>query len=117
MIIFAPKETDSSETRAALTPTTVKRLVDIGLEVEVESGIGAGCDHSDIEYSESGAKIVTDKGSSLSNADFIFRVRKPPSEEISILKQGAMHLSFLDPFNHSAPLHAMGSCVITAVIL
>ena len=58
MIIFAPKETDSSETRAALTPTTVKRLVDIGLEVEVESGIGAGCDHSDIEYSESGAKIV-----------------------------------------------------------
>ena len=117
MIIFAPKETDSSETRAALTPTTVKRLVDIGLEVEVESGIGAGCDHSDIEYSESGAKIVTDKGSSLSNADFIFRVKKPPSEEISILKQGAMHLSFLDPFNDSESLHAMASSGVTAVSL
>ena len=117
MIIFTPKETDSSETRAALTPTTVKRLVDIGLEVEVESGIGAGCDHSDIEYSESGAKIITDRLSSLSVADLILRVRKPPSEEISVLKQGAMHLSFLDPFNDRESLHLMASSGITAVSL
>jgi len=117
MIIFAPKETDSSETRAALTPITIKRLVDIGLEVEVESGIGVGCDHSDIEYSESGAKIITDRGSSLSTADFIFRVRKPPVEEISILKEGAMHLSFLDPFNDSESLHAMASSGTTAMSL
>ncbi|MFL2478246.1 MAG: NAD(P) transhydrogenase subunit alpha [Verrucomicrobiales bacterium] len=117
MIIFTPKETDSSETRAALTPTTVKRLVDIGLEVEVESGIGAGCDHSDIEYSESGAKIITDRLSSLSVADLILRVRKPPSEEIGVLKKGAMHLSFLDPFNDRESLHLMASSGITAVSL
>jgi NAD(P) transhydrogenase subunit alpha len=117
MIIFAPKETDPSETRAALTPITVKRLVDIGFNVEVESGIATGCGHSDSEYSESGAKVVNDKAASLSAADFVFRVRKPPLEEISILKKGAIHLSFLDPFNDAESLHAMASSEITAVSL
>ena len=40
MILFAPKEIDERETRAAITPSTAKILVDKGIEVKVEKGIG-----------------------------------------------------------------------------
>ncbi len=39
--IFAPKETDPRETRTSLVPDTVKRLVQLGAKVFVESGAGA----------------------------------------------------------------------------
>lgn len=117
MIVFAPKETDSRETRAALTPFTVKRLVDIGLEVEVESEIGIKCDHPDSQYTEAGANVIGDRGAALANADFVLRVRKPLIEEISQLKKGSLHVSFLDPFNDPESLQAMASAGVTAVSL
>ena len=40
MIVFAPRENDPGETRAPLTPITVKGLVEMGLEVQVEAGLG-----------------------------------------------------------------------------
>ena len=40
MQIFAPQETDPQETRAALVPEMVGRLVKLGAQVVVESGLG-----------------------------------------------------------------------------
>ena len=117
MIVFAPRETDPRETRASLTPDTAKKLTDLGLEVQVEAGIGGRCDHPDFQYVEAGAKVAGDRAAAMGAADFVFRVRKPSNEEIGQLKKGALHISFLDPFNEPETLSAMAAAGVTAVSL
>ena len=117
MIVFAPRETDPRETRAALTPDTAKKLTGLGFEVRVESGIGASCDHPDAQYKEAGATVVDARDSALGEADCVLRVRKPDPGEIAKLKKGALHISFLDPFNEPELLKAMASAGVTAVSL
>ncbi|MEZ5300376.1 MAG: hypothetical protein R3F11_06880 [Verrucomicrobiales bacterium] len=76
MIVFSPKELDPRETRAAITPASAKQLAELGLEVQVESGIGIKSDHDDAEYEAAGAKIAADRAAALGSADIVLRVRK-----------------------------------------
>ncbi len=117
MIVFAPRETDPRETRAPLTPDTAKKLVELGFTVRVESGTGARCDHPDPQYREAGAEVVNDRAAASGEADFVLRVRRPEEGEIAGLKRGAVHISFLDPFNEPATLAAMAAAGVTAVSL
>lgn len=100
MQVFVPRELSDGETRVPMTPDTVGRLVKKGVDVSVESGMGEPCYHSDEDYKEAGATIVTDRGQGLGAADMILRIRKPPEDEIDQMKDGAIHISFLDPFNN-----------------
>lgn len=113
MKIFAPKETVPHETRAALDPTAVKKLVTLGATVEVESGIGEHCGYVDADFTEAGATI----GNSLGEADLVVRVRKPNADQIKSLKKGAIHISFLDPFNESQLISDFAAAGSTAISL
>ncbi len=97
--VFAPKETYPGETRAPLVPATVQRLIKLGAEVEVESGVGAGISCSDDTYRTAGAAISADRSASLRQADLVLRLRPPAPEDVAKLKRGALHISYLDPFN------------------
>lgn len=99
MKIVALKETIPGEQRVALIPESVKKLVDNGAQVEVESGIGLSCHYQESDYEAAGASIQGNREALLSSADMVIRIRKPDEEEIPLLKQGCIHLSFLDPFN------------------
>ena len=101
MLIFAPKETDPNEPRAAVTPDTAARLVKLGATVAVQSGIGGGAFYPDAAYEKAGAAVRSDRAAALGEADIVLRVRKPPADEVALLKQGAVHISFLDPFNET----------------
>ena len=101
MLIFAPKETDPNEPRAAVTPDTAARLVKLGATVAVQSGIGGGAFYPDAAYEKVGAAVRSDRAAALGEADIVLRVRKPPADEVALLKQGAVHISFLDPFNET----------------
>ena len=116
MRIFVPKETDPGETRAAITPDAVQRYRrKEGAVVAVESGAGDGCHFSDERYREAGAEIVTDRMQELGAADIVLRVRRPPDDEISPMKKGAIHISFLDPFNDPALIDALAQRGISAI--
>jgi NAD(P) transhydrogenase subunit alpha len=117
MKIFAPKETDPIETRASLDPEAVKKLVGLGAEVVVESGIGARCDHPDSAYTTAGAIVTTDPGAALSSADLVTRVRKPSEADIAALKSGAIHISFLDPFNEKDLIAKFAGQGVSAISL
>lgn len=117
MKIFAPKETDTIETRAALDPAAVKKLTGLGAEVVVESGIGDRCDHPDSSYEEAGASITTDRAGALGSADIVTRVRKPSEEDVALLKEGAIHISFLDPFNEPELIKKFAGQKTTAISL
>jgi NAD(P) transhydrogenase subunit alpha len=117
MKIFAPKENDPKETRASLDPAAVAKLVGLGAEVVVESQIGEECDHPDASYKEAGATLTTDRVGSLGSADIVTRIRKPSDIEVAQLKEGAIHISFLDPFNESELLAKFAEAKSTAISL
>ena len=115
MLIFAPQETDPNEPRAAMTPDTAARLVKLGAAVAVESGIGAGANYPDAAYEKAGAALRGDRAAALREADLVLRVRRPPAAEVALLKQGAVHVSFLDPFNETALVDALAQQGVSAV--
>lgn len=115
MKVGIPREIHPGEKRVALVPETIAKFVKLGAEVEVESGLGASCHQRDDDYSKAGAKVVNDRRALLANADIVLRLRKPPREEISQLKRGSIHVSFLDPFNEGALVEELARNGISAI--
>ena len=116
MQIFFPKE-EEGEVRATILPETVKKLIELGIEVTVESGLASKIFLSDKFYLEAGAKILKDRKSSLSQADITCRINRPPKEEISLLKKNSIHISFLDPFNERDLVKEFASASISSISL
>ncbi len=115
MRIGVPKETWPGERRAALVPQGVKKLVDAGFEIDVESGLGVPSGFTDADYADAGAKVSGDRAQLLQNADIVLRVRKPAAEEVELLKSGALHISFLDPFNEKTLVNSLATRGVTAI--
>jgi NAD(P) transhydrogenase subunit alpha len=115
MKISVPKETHPGETRASLTPESAARLVKLGAQVAVESGLGRGSGHADAAYAAAGAALVPDRQALLSSADMVLRVRKPPVEEIVLLKAGCVHVSLLDPFNEKELIQKLAERGVSAI--
>jgi NAD(P) transhydrogenase subunit alpha len=115
MILAIPCETHPGETRVAATPSSVARLVKMGATVHAEAGLGLASGYLDREYEAVGAHLVADRTALLGAADLVLRVRKPPVEEVPLLKRGAVHLSFLDPFNERTLMEALAAQGVSAV--
>ena len=101
MRIAVPKETAAGERRAALLPANVQRLVDKGVELQVETGLGATIDVGDDQYKQAGAEVVTDRQALMAGADIVLRVGQPTDEEIGWMQKDTIHVSFLDPFTET----------------
>jgi len=117
MKIAVMKETHQGETRVPLIPPTVEKLVKLGAEVEVESGLGLTCRYQDADSEKVGAKINKDRQALLESSDIVLRLRKPPAEEIPLMKKGCIHISYLDPFNEPELLDKLKESGISAVSL
>ena len=115
MQLVIPRETQPGEQRVAATPDTVKKLVRLGAEVIVEAGAGAGSGISDADYEAAGARIGSDRSALLGSADMVLRLRKPDSADVSLLKAGCIHVSYLDPFNERDLIKAFASQGVTAI--
>jgi NAD(P) transhydrogenase subunit alpha len=117
MKIVVMKETFEGETRVPLIPPTVDKLVKLGAEVEIEAGLGATCRFADADYEKVGAKVNSDRKALLQSADIVLRLRKPPMEEVALMKKGCIHVSYLDPFNELDLVEKMKECSISCVSL
>ncbi|MGH7010676.1 MAG: Re/Si-specific NAD(P)(+) transhydrogenase subunit alpha, partial [Caulobacteraceae bacterium] len=106
-LIVAARERRAGETRAALTPEVVRKLLAAGHQVGVETGIGEGAAISDGDYEAAGAKIYGDLAGFLSGADILLAVRRAEPEAISALRKGAMVVGLLEPHAERAGLEAM----------
>jgi len=115
MRIFVPKELHPTEKRIALLPSGAAKLARLGAEIEVERGLGESLNWADAEYETAGAKLSHQRGQSLAEADLILRLRKPPLEEVALMKTGSIHVSFLDPFNERELVLQLVAAKITAI--
>lgn len=115
MRIFVPKENQAGERRVPVVPATVAKLVKLGAEVEIEPGIGDAIFRDDEEYRTAGAAISATRAASLASSDMVLRLGKPPASEIGLMKRGAIHVSYLDPFNERDLVTQLAAAGISAV--
>ncbi len=117
MKIAVLKETHPGETRVPLVPATAEKLVKLGADLTVESGLGATCRFTDEQYTAAGAKVESSRQNLLQDGDIILRLRKPPLEEVGLMRKGALHVSYLDPFNELELVDALQNAGISAISL
>jgi alanine dehydrogenase len=83
--IGVPKEIKTLEFRVSATPGVVRRLVQDGHEVFVETNAGAGVGISDEAYAEAGASVSPTAEAVFEAADLIVKVKEPQAVEIARL--------------------------------
>jgi len=117
MHIFVAGETNPHETRVAVVPATVVKLIKLGAQVAVESGLGRSIHFSDEDYVAAGASIVPDRKTGLSAADMVLRLGKPASDEIDSLKSGVIHVSYLEPFTEPDLIQKLAKAGVSAICM
>lgn len=94
LLIGIPKESCTQEKRVCLTPDAVAAFTAHGHKVIVESGAGSSSNFSDIEYSESGAKISYDT-KEVFGCNIVLKVAPPSLEEIEMMNPQSILFSSL----------------------
>ncbi|MEG5266758.1 Re/Si-specific NAD(P)(+) transhydrogenase subunit alpha [Pseudomonas sp. JDS28PS106] len=97
MHIGVPLETLPVETRVAATPETIKKLVSQGHRITVQSGAGIQASVPDSAYVAAGATIGSLEEAF--GAELVLKVTAPNDAELALMKQGALLVGMLNPFN------------------
>ena len=97
MKIGVPAESTAGETRVAVTPETVKKLVAQGHTVAVQSGAGVAASVPDDAFSAAGARITDIDGAF--GCELVLKVRSPFDNEVVRMKAGTVVVGMLNPFD------------------
>ncbi|WP_066778802.1 NAD(P) transhydrogenase subunit alpha [Sphingomonas sp. CCH5-D11] len=116
MKIAVLKEGADGERRVAATPETVKKFIQLGADLAVESGAGAGASIADEAYREAGA-TVGDRAGTLAGADIILGVQGPDPASLAGAKPGAWVAAGLNPFGDRARVDAYASSGLEALAM
>jgi NAD(P) transhydrogenase subunit alpha len=117
MTAVFPKETHAGETRTAMVPETVAKLTTLGLAVEVEAGLGTACGHKDDDYAKAGATVRGDRAAMIQGADIVTLVRKPSGDDMALMREGAVCIALLDPFQSPELISTLAGRGVTAISL
>jgi len=115
MRLGVPSESALHESRVALVPDMVRKLVGEGLEVQVEAGAGRGASFSDDDYRAAGATISGDRKHLLGSSDLVVKVQPPNLEEAVSIREGAVLISFLQPVRDREVVERLTSRRVTAI--
>ena len=112
MRAYILKESES-ELRVSASPDSVKKMVELGISVNIQTAAGQNSNFSDESYKANGAEIFNNT-SEISNADIIIKVNKPPDDEISSMKEGSLFIGSLDPYNSRETLNKLRDKGVTS---
>jgi len=113
MIVAIPKEVELSENRVAATPATVKEFMKAGMEVNIEKDAGIASHISNIDFEESGAKIIDSSVDLYKKADVVLKVQHPTVEEISYFSSGMVFVSLFQTTRNLNEVRAMTDIHVT----
>ena len=97
MLIGVPAETLPGESRVAVTPETVKKLIAQGHVVRIQAGAGLAASVTDAAYQSAGAEVV-DLATAYSS-ELVLKVRPPQESELACKKSGTTLVGMLNPFD------------------
>ena len=112
MRAYILKESES-ELRVSASPDSVKKMVELGISVNIQTAAGQKSNFSDESYKANGAEIFNNT-SEISNADIIIKVNKPTDDEISSMKEGCLFIGSLDPYNSRETLNKLRDKGVTS---
>ena len=95
MRIGVPRESLPGENRAAATPRTVTALQELGYDVVVEYGAGDGSSASDAAFQAAGARVADAR--TVWSSDIVLGVNEPDEQQLSLMRRGAVLITFLHP--------------------
>ena len=112
MKIGIPGETNPGERRLAATPDTVKKLMKLGFEVQIEAGAGVLANYPDAAFEEAGAALVS-REDVWGTSDIVLKVEPPTDAEADSIREGAHLISFLWPTSNEALLERLSARKVT----
>jgi H+-translocating NAD(P) transhydrogenase subunit alpha len=115
--VAVPKETTAGETRVALVPESVGRLVKAGIEVVVQAGAGESASVSDAAYEKAGATIGAAPPALFAGASVIAKVQRPTADEVRQIPAGSILISLLNPGTDDSLYEELDRAGITALAL
>lgn len=117
MKVGIPAEISPNELRVAATPKTVKRLLKQGFEVYIQHDAGVKANFSDKEFEEAGAKIVQTAAEIYGQSDIVLKVKEPAPEEVQMMREGLVLLSYLWPAQNPDLLKLLAEKKVNAVAM
>lgn len=117
MKVGVPSEVSPGELRVAATPKTVKRLQKQGFEVYIQQNAGVKANYSDKEFEEAGAKIVPTAADIYGKMDIVLKVKEPTTEEVGMMREGLVLLSYLWPAQNQELLQKLANQKVNAVAM
>src|SRR4051812_1354834 len=117
MKVGIPAEIFPNELRVAATPKTVQRLQKQGFEVYIQHNAGLKANFSDKDFEEAGAKIVPAASDIYSKMDIVLKVKEPAPEEVGMMREGLVLLSYLWPAQNPALLQKLADKKVNAVAM
>jgi H+-translocating NAD(P) transhydrogenase subunit alpha len=96
MRIAVLRETKAGEKRVALSPTVATQFIKQGYSCLIESQAGYSSNFSNEAYVQVGCSIVADKAQLLKEADIVIKVNALQSDEIALMKNGTVSISYVN---------------------
>lgn len=119
MRIVIPKEVAEGETRVAMPPASVKKLVSDDVTIAIEAGAGESASFSDAEYSDAGAEIISDLPTLMRDADVVLKVAPPTQRngqhEADLIPSGAVLVAMMRPHENAGLLQKLADRNVTAL--
>ncbi|MEE2761353.1 MAG: Re/Si-specific NAD(P)(+) transhydrogenase subunit alpha [Pseudomonadota bacterium] len=118
MKVGVPKERREGESRVAVSPDSIKKLIQLGFDVSVETGAGENASFSDDSFYSAGATIAENAETVLGDADLVLKVRAPMSaandeDEISKIKPAAMVIAHMSALSEPDDVRVMAAAGLT----
>ncbi len=114
------KETTCNETRVALTPENVQRLVAKGLDCVIETNAGQAAGFDDQAYREAGADVLPNAEAVYAQASTVLRVNLSDdglTQCADALNSGQMLIGMMDPLTQSEKFHTLAAKGINALAM
>lgn len=117
MLIGIPKERFEGEKRVATTPEAAQQLQKLGYDIAIETGAGETAKFRDKDYEAAGVKIISTLDELYQAADIILKVRAPDEQEVGLLREGQLFVSFLAPAQNPELLQALADKKVAALAM
>jgi NAD(P) transhydrogenase subunit alpha len=117
MKVGIPCEISPNELRVAATPKTVKRLQKQGFEVFIQRNAGNKANFSDKEFEDAGAMLVNTAAEIYGQSDIVLKVKEPEVEEVTLMREGLVLLSYLWPAQNQELLKVLADKKVNAVAM
>jgi len=115
MRLAVPKESTPGETRVAIMPETIKRMVAKKVEVSVESHAGERAFVRDDDYRAVGATVEASADELFAKADLVVQIHPPTMAQVAKLKEGSTIISLLYPLTNIELVRALAARRVTAI--